>query len=427
MPVKWKRSASPGVRYYEHAERKHGLNLDRYYSIRYQHKGERVEEGLGWASEGWSDKLANEKLVELKRAARLGEGERSLREKREKQQTQERERLERERREITVDQLIAEYLERYAKRHKVRWEEDERALKKDVSPQWGPRKVKDIRRADVSRLLEGIVERGAPVQACNILEKCRKMFNLAMNWGYIESNPFAGQPRPAPRPNRDRVLSNTEIKAFWEALDGEHIVMSQELRLAFKMILITGQRPGEVIGMHRREIDGRWWIIPKERTKTKRSAHRVYLSDLALELLGEGTGYVFPSPVGAKPIAENALALSLRRNILGSSDGKKNKGLAGRKRKYAARKAAEPVIVNRIGVDPFVPHDLRRTFLTGLARLRVDFEVRERIVNHSLGKLERTYNQHDYDREKKVAMQRWADELQRILGGEVGKVISIGT
>ncbi|WP_225072743.1 site-specific integrase [Desulfuromonas sp. CSMB_57] len=425
MPVKWKASASPGVRYYEHPERKHGINPDRYFSIRYQHKGKRVEEGLGWASEGWTDKLANEKLVELKRAARLGEGDRSLREKREKQQAQELERQERERQDITVDRLIAEYVERYAKRHKVRWEEDERALKKDVSPEWGQRKVKDIRRADVVRLLEGIVARGAPVQACNILEKCRKMFNLAMTWGHIESNPFAGQPRPAPRPERDRVLSNAEIKTLWEALDSENIVMSAPLRLAFKLILVTGQRPGEVIGMHRREIDGRWWIIPKERTKTRRSAHRVYLSDLAMELLGEGEGYLFPSPAGGKPIAENALALSLRRNILGKNVVKKTKGLAGRKRHYAARKAEMPVVINRIGVDHFVPHDLRRTFLTGLARLRVAFEVRERIVNHSLGKLERTYNQHDYDREKMAAMQRWSEELQRILQGQVAKVINI--
>ena len=50
MAVKKFGTSFPGVRYYKHATRKHGALLDQYFTIRYQKDGERVEEGLGWAS-----------------------------------------------------------------------------------------------------------------------------------------------------------------------------------------------------------------------------------------------------------------------------------------------------------------------------------------------------------------------------------------
>ena len=68
MAAKWKKTKYPGVRYYEHATRKHGIRKDRYYAIRYQKEGKRKEEGLGWASKGWTAEEANVELSELKKA-----------------------------------------------------------------------------------------------------------------------------------------------------------------------------------------------------------------------------------------------------------------------------------------------------------------------------------------------------------------------
>lgn len=429
MPVNWQKTRFPGVRFYEHATRKHGIRYDRYYAIRYQHRGNRHEEGLGWSSEGWSENKAYEELAKLKRAATQGEGPTRLAEAREIEEARRREEEMARRREVTVAKLVEEYIERHAKRNKVRWQEDQRALEYDLVPVLGDWLAKDITRHDASNLLEGIVRRGSPVQACNVLEKCRKMFNLAVEWGYVEYNPFAGMKKPAPRPERDRVLIDEEIRIFWNSIAPGNfgISMSLEMRRAFRLMLVTGQRPGEVIGMHRREIDGQWWTIPRERSKSRRP-HRVYLTNTALELIGDGDGYIFPSPREKnRPIAENAMALSLRRNILGAGDGRKVKELSGRKRQETLKKLENPTLVNRIGVEHFVPHDLRRTFLTGLAKIRVPYEVRERIVNHSLGKLERTYNLHDYDEEKVIAMQKWDAHLGRIVSGrgEEARVISL--
>lgn len=83
MDAKWKTSKHPGVRYREHPTRRHGIGKDRYFAIRYQLGGKRQEEGLGWASQGCTEKKAAGLLAELRENQRRGEGPRTLREKRE--------------------------------------------------------------------------------------------------------------------------------------------------------------------------------------------------------------------------------------------------------------------------------------------------------------------------------------------------------
>ena len=72
----------PGVRYYEHHERKHKGKPDRYFSIRYMMHNKQKEEGLGWASQGMTDSQASEILAEFRKANRIGEGFFSLKQKR---------------------------------------------------------------------------------------------------------------------------------------------------------------------------------------------------------------------------------------------------------------------------------------------------------------------------------------------------------
>jgi integrase len=92
----------------------------------------------------------------------------------------------------------------------------------------------------------------------------------------------------------DRVLTDDEIKAFWAGLD--KAIMTDDVRIALRLCLVTAQRRAEVAGMRHSEIDGDWWTIPKERTKNGK-AHRVLLSPLAKSLIAQATGedYLFPS------------------------------------------------------------------------------------------------------------------------------------
>jgi integrase len=302
---------------------------------------------------------------------------------------------------LTVGDLVDQYIERYAKTHKKSWHKDELTLEKDVRPAWGNRPATVITKLDATKLLQAIVDRGRPGQAQNVLESTRKMYNWAIDQGMLDTTPFLGVKRPAPKNKKDRALSDKEIKTLWRELDAAD--MSNEIRRALKLTLVTGQRPGEVIGMHAHEIADSWWTIPKEKTKNKK-AHRVYLTGLALELLGplESTdpktgeaktkGYIFPCPhkKKKKPIMEGAMGYVLRSNF----DAKK------------------------ISVAKFTPHDLRRTAVTHLARLKVPLEWRERVVNHLPKELDATYNLYEYDEEKETAMKRWEADLVRILKHE---------
>lgn len=427
-----KATGRKGVFYKEHLTRRHGVKRDRLLILRYTIAGKTFLETFGWTSEGKTELEAENKIIEFRANHRAGSGPLCLADEREIERRAATEEEAKRRQEITVEELIDLFIKDHSKRKKRSWQEDERALRLDLAP-WFSWKVKDVTRRDAKALLDVIDGRGAPVQAYNVLSKARKMWNMAIRWEYAEYNPFALLDPPRPYTPRERALDDGEIKTLWSALENlEALSMSNEISRALRLILVTAQRPGEVIGMHSREIDGRWWTIPAERSKNK-NTHRVYLTDLALSLIGTlpKDGYIFPSPKKLKddadrPISENALAMSLRRNILGGSKDNRVKGASGRNKQLAARKAENPSPVNKIGIEHFRPHDLRRSAVTGMAKLRIPREDRERVVNHSVGRLEKTYNRYDFDDEKRAALSRWTVHLEQLISGKgSSKVVNL--
>jgi len=164
------------------------------------------------------------------------------------------------------------------------------------------------------------------------------------------------------------------------------------------LILVTAQRPGEVIGMHVDEIDGRWWMIPAERAKNEK-AHRVYLTDLALELIGDTADkeFIFPSPHKKKDqsIGSNAMVVAIRRNL------------------------------DDLKTEYFTPQDLRRTAATFMAEMGAMDEVIDAVLNHVKSFVIKVYNQYRYDKEKQATLDKWARRLQLILTGEKAKVVKL--
>jgi integrase len=192
---------------------------------------------------------------------------------------------------------------------------------------------------------------------------------------------------PSPENKKARFLLEDEVRTLWEALDQAR--MTEGMKQALRLILATGQRPGEVIGMHHREIDGAWWTIPAERAKNKRE-HRVFLSDLAKDLIGTlpAEGFLFPSPRGNGAIQVNALAHAVRRN-------------------------------NYCGItEAWTPHDLRRTCASHLGAAGYADEVIGRILNHTRQGVTARYNRHAYDQEIEVALSAWGRKVARIVAGE---------
>ncbi|GFE60583.1 site-specific integrase [Geobacter sp. AOG2] len=323
---------------------------------------------------------------------------------------------------FTVENLVIEYIEKHAKKFKRSWAEDERILNKEVIPLWGKRKAIDIVKRDVVLLLEKIIERGSPGMSNNTFQVIRKMLNFAVERDILPYSPATGVKALAPKVARERALSADEIKKLWWTLDNAAI--SDEIKAALRLMLVTAQRPGEVIGVHTNEIDGDWWTIPSERSKNGK-AHRVFLTPSAKGLITRSIdrvkavreispkvkyeGHIFPCPHREKiqSIDVHAVAIAVHRNLAWPLLDKKGNPLFG--------KDGEPATENRLGVDHFTPHDLRRTAATFMAQAGEMDEVIDAVLNHAKQGVIKVYNLYRYDKEKQMALLAWEIKLLSII------------
>ncbi|MCK4414546.1 MAG: tyrosine-type recombinase/integrase [Candidatus Eisenbacteria sp.] len=294
----------------------------------------------------------------------------------------------------TVAQLVEDYIERHAKPKKKSWRDDERILLKEVVAEWGERKAADVKRYEVIALLDEIVARPAPVMANRTLAALRKCYNWGITRDLVESSPCLQVPRPALEEQRERYLTRKEIAAFLKALRTGRLKMSETTQAALQLVLATGQRPGEVSGASWEEIDleDESWEIPGERTKNGHS-HRVPLNAPALAALeqalalNEESAWIFPTPAGDRPMRPLTLTQALRRN---------------REK------------LQKLKVEPFSAHDLRRTCATNLAALGVTRFVIGRVLNHSERGATRVYDRHLYLEEMREALDLWGERLEEL-------------
>lgn len=349
----------------------------------------------------------------------------------------------------TVKMLADEYMKLYAKKNKREssWREDERLLNKDIIPVWGKKKAKDVSRKDVIKLLDNVSVRGAALTH-NIFKLTRKMFNFAVSRDILNGNPCTGVKidEIASIQSRDRVLREPkdnngvdEILTFWREL--EKAAMSDYTKRILKLILVTGQRPGEVAGIRASEVTaddelgGAWWTIPvfrrkvKEKSKNPPQPHKLYLSKLALELLGEPKegGFYFPSPVVKEDsdknpiyshIDENAVAYAIRKNL---KDYQPRRAIKGKK--IVMEEVPEE---KKMAIDHFTPHDLRRTHATRLAAMEFSDEVIDAVLGHSKKGVVGIYNRHDYLKRKKAASEAMEQHILGIIeGAKAGNVVSL--
>ena len=299
----------------------------------------------------------------------------------------------------TVAELIDEFLEKWARPRKRSAAEDERKLKKEVLPIWGKRKARDITRRDVIKMLDGIVERGAPIQANRTLAVVRKMFNFALARDIVDATPVAMVKAPAKENQRDRILSADEARIFWSGL-GE-APMEDGTKIVLKLELVTAQRKGEIARAAQAEFDFEEgvWTIPADHSKNGK-AHRVPLSPLALELIEDAkviagdSDWLFPSPRGGGSITPHAV----------------NRALMKAMRPTAKRPTPA------IELENVTPHDLRRTAASGMTALGINRLVVAKILNHAESGVTAIYDRHSYDAEKRHAMDVWASHLESILG-----------
>ena len=226
-----------------------------------------------------------------------------------------------------------------------------------------------------------------PIAANRVRAYGRACFGWTHKRGALAGNSFAAVPKPAQERARDRVLTDDELARVWRAA-GE---LEQPWRAILQLLILTGQRRGEVAGMAWAELTlepaaAAVWRMPGARTKNGH-AHDVPLGTAALVVLGE-----VPRFAGC------ALALSLGRPRAPSGFGK------AKERLDAILARSEPAVA------AWTLHDLRRTMATGLQRQGVRLEVTEAVLNHvsgSRGGIVGVYQRHAWAEEKRAALEAW--------------------
>lgn len=311
--------------------------------------------------------------------------------------------------ESTVEAAVEDWLNRYVD-GLTSAKAIEGYFRRDVIPVIGPRKLTDVTRRDLIDIIEDKAK-STPVAARHLLAYLKSFFTWCMDREMVDLSPadairpksitVKGKKNVLKPKKRKRVLSDDEIRAFWQS-DCFHPLTG----LALKLILVTGQRPGEIAGMHQSEIDGELWTIPAERRGKTESEHVIGLTPMALELIDQAqaeverlskrrkaspAGFVFESRAG-KPLAVDALSKAVARH------------------RETVSNDADPKFGH------WTPHDLRRTCRTGMAICGVADEIGERVIGHVSDAMVETYNQAGYIDEKRDALATWNRHLQKILG-----------
>jgi integrase len=288
----------------------------------------------------------------------------------------------------TVDALVERFLEQHTRRktRPASVRQAEHVFYKIVLPAWRGRIVHDLVRRDVRELVENVAAT-RPATGNRTHAHLSKFFNWLCEHDVIPASPCAGVKPPAKETARDRILSDNEIKALWRACDA----IGRSAGSVVKLLLLTGQRGGEVTGMRRSEISGDVWTLPPARTKNKQR-HEVPLSAQALAIIDAVPG-----------VDEDFLFTTSETRRLGD---------------IALAKAT--LDTHMKPAQPWVLHDLRRTVASGMAALGIKLPVIEKVLNHQSGSFRGivgVYQRHEFAVEKRDALQRWADHLTGLVSG----------
>ena len=305
MAVKWIPTKEKGIRYYEHPERKHGIQKDRYFSIRYTVFGKTKEEGLGWWSEGWTLNRAVAERSKLKEAHRTGEGPATLAEKR--AEADQRARLI-EAQSVTLhDYFHNDYLPTAKQKKKPEsWGREVSLFENWIDPLLGHIRIQQIGIIQWDFLLSAMVDGGLAARtrqyACLTL---RLVLEHAFARKLVADMPprakLIGATLKPDSNRRTRTVSTQELQAILQALAGRD-------QYAYRLSLFCALsccRFSEAANLQWQDVDLGLGMALFRNTKNGTS-REIPLSDTLVDLLRgmvSGKGRVFLSSQG-KPYTQ---------------------------------------------------------------------------------------------------------------------------
>lgn len=304
---------------------------------------------------------------------------------------------------LTAQQLIELYVRRRITGRLRTALDIERRLNRALAPILN-RYADDIRRPDVRELLDAAADQGIEREAEKRRQTVGAMFRWALSQDIVETDPTAGLKAYDPGTPRDRVLTAGEIEALWKWLDSD--ALPSDPADILKLQLLTGARCGEISGLCADEIDCEEWIwtLPAARSKNKRPRVTPLLG-VARELVGERLSDTLSGPLFTAETGTVLTAAHIGHYLLSRSD--------------------------RLPIEKFTTHDLRRTVATMLAEMGIGLDLVAAVVGHEAGGKEtrtlvRHYVRTDLIERKSATLRTWDQRLQDIVAGrEAPKVVRL--
>ena len=288
----------------------------------------------------------------------------------------------------TVEAVARRFIAEDASKTVESWRRIERTLELHVLPSLGDRPIREVSRDDVYALIAQVETAAGPGAAYGALKHLHRLFEFALDRELVDKNPAHKLKRKDLKPDGDggRALKDDEVRAIWKAAGD----LGYPGGPWVKLMLLTGQRRNDWALAARPEIDyGNHMLeIPAFRYKSRRD-HQVPLVGLAWEIVDglprQADGDFLFSNRGGK-VAVNSYAKVKRRidELTGP-------------------------------MDDWTWHDFRRTVETRMAALGIVQEHRDGVLGHAKPGLQKTYNKHDYEFEKREALARYAAHLMEVV------------
>lgn len=286
-----------GIRVRLHPERKHGVKPDQYFVLRYAVDGQRKQEALGWASEGWTLAKARAELAKLKEAARTGVGAVTLQEKRAKARAT----REVEQAKPTIARLWEKYMEhkgQYPNRYidGVRY--------KHLSPLCN-RLADSLKTTDVDAIAKEMLQQGkAPATIHTAIALLRRLINFAVKKDMIDHPARLHFHMPKVDNIKTECLTPEQGKALMDALD---VDSDQNLAAMMRLALATGMRKGALLALQWDDLDFRTGHITlrgdsAKSGKTTQIPMTAAARAILVSIQPTGSPYLFPGKDGGKRV-----------------------------------------------------------------------------------------------------------------------------
>lgn len=252
---------------------------------------------------------------------------------------------------------------------------DPKGFKKHMSfllEKHADKRLTEFQKQWISLLLIELAKTVSPPTQARYLARWTKFFNLAIEHGFIDSNPCKGIPKPKENPPRDRVLSLSEINALIEAALTDFNPVHAGCIL---LCLFSALRQSNV-----------------------RNCRLSWFND-------DYTTLSIPDSKSGKPIylALNSAAQFIVKRTLPYSDGTylfpssvstpSNPKPMGKPTKCFARLVAFVQAKTNI-TEHFHCHDLRRTYSSYMLRLSGDIRLCQQALGHADIKTTQRYSYH---------------------------------